>query len=72
MRQYYVQGIKGLLVLYNREVARTKFLNFIRNFALTSAIVIVAFASFLYLVTNPHPNTDHDPSHPVTQTSPLT
>ena len=51
VKQYYVQGIKGLLVVYNREVARTKRINLARNLALTGAVSGVTLAAFVYLVS---------------------
>lgn len=56
---YYVQGIKGLLTVYNREVARTKRINLARNLALTGALALVVLAAFIYLVAA---NTLADPS----------
>ena len=46
-----MQGIKGLLVVYNREVARTKRINLARNLALTGAVSGVTLAAFVYLVS---------------------
>jgi hypothetical protein len=51
VKLYYVQGIKGLLVVYNREVARTKRINLARNLALTGALSGVTLAAFVYLVS---------------------
>ena len=51
VKQYYVQGIKGLMVVYNRQVAQTKAANLLRNLLLTLALAGVAFSSLLYLVT---------------------
>lgn len=51
IKQYYIQGTKGLLAVYNREVARFKFQNMIRNLALTVALLGVALAAVIYLVS---------------------
>merc|ERR1719174_395384 len=50
VKMYYVQGIKGLLTVYNREVARTKRINLARNLAPTSAAGGVTLAAFISLV----------------------
>ena len=51
VKQYYVQGIKGLMVVYNREVERIKTLNLVRNLLLTMAIAGVVLVALVYLVS---------------------
>ena len=43
VKVYYIQGIKGLLTVYNREVARVKRINLARNLALTGAVAASLF-----------------------------
>jgi len=50
VKVYYIQGIKGLLTVYNREVARVKRINLARNLALTGAVGGVTLSAFVYLV----------------------
>ena len=54
VKQYYIQGIKGLLVVYNREVVFQMRYIGLRNHALTMALLVVVLAVIFFTVRTPH------------------
>ena len=52
VKVYYVQGVKGLLVVYNREIALQKLDKALRNIAITAVVLLIVFAMMLFIISN--------------------
>ena len=52
VKVYYVQGIKGLLVVYNREIALQKRDKALRNIAITAVVLLIVFAMMIFIISN--------------------
>jgi hypothetical protein len=52
VKQYYIQGTKGLLVVYNREIKQQKMDKALRNILITLVVLAISFAMMLFITSN--------------------